>query len=83
MSYSRKQYDNKKLQRISMENLNCYPGGSYYDESKGRYIRTYKSKRKTSCWAAFKKLARKKSRLYAKQNDVYTKKAFDLWWSVY
>ena len=83
MSYFRKQYDNKKLKKISEETLNCWPAGSYYDEDKGCYVRLYKSKRKTSIYATCKKMARQKSRLYAKQNDVYTKKAYDLWWNAY
>ena len=83
MSYNRKQYDKIKLKKISEETLNSWPAGSDYDEDKGCYVRLYKSKRKTSVYAVYKKVARQKSRLYAKQNNVYTKKAYDLWWNVF
>jgi len=79
MSYTRKQYDKKKLKKISEETLHCYPAGSYYDEDKCRYVRLYKSRRRTSYWATCKKEARQKARLYAKRNNVYTKKVYDLW----
>jgi hypothetical protein len=78
MSYSRKQFDKQKLEKLSTK-CSGWCGGSYYSERKGRYIRFWKSQGKNSIYATFKRIARKKQRLYAKKYGYYTKKADDLW----
>ena len=82
MSYNRKQFDKQKLKKLA-EKCSDWAGGSYYDKRKGRYIRYYKSTGRNSIYATYKRIARKKSRLYLKKHDTYTKKAEDLWWKVW
>jgi len=83
MSYSRKQFDKKKLKKLAEENSAWSGGGSYYSERKGRYIRFWKSHGKNSIYAIYKKRARKKARKYLAKNGFWTKKADDLWWNVW
>ena len=82
MSYSRKQFEKRKLKKLSQECAG-WCGGSYYNKDKKRYIRFWKSQGKNSIYAILKRAARKKSRLYAKKNDFYTKNADDLKWNVW
>lgn len=82
MSYNRKQFDKKKLKKLANE-CASWCGGSYYCERKDRYIRIWKSSGKKSFWAQAKRTARRRTRLYLKKYNVYTKKADDLWWNVW
>ena len=87
MSYQRKLGDKKRLKKITMDLGGGWPAGAYEATSrngKKTYLKRYwKSEGKESSWAWNKKYARKVCRKFLKKNDFYTKKAYDLWWSVW
>lgn len=77
MSYFRKQYDKEKLKKLS--SIPSRGGGSYFNETKGCYVRYYMD----FAWARYcKKQSKKCIRRYMKRNNIYTKKAYDLWWNI-
>ena len=86
MGYQRKQEDKRRMQKVTMEVTGGYPAGAYFKEHKGQrsYLkRSWKSEGKKSLWAWNKKHSHRVYRNFVKQNDFYTKKAYDLWWSVW
>jgi len=82
MNYASKAKENAKLKKLAEESRG-WSGGSYYDADKKRYVRIWKSGGRNSIWATFKRVARKKARLYMKKNGFYNKNADDLWWNVW
>ena len=79
MSYSRKQFDKKKLKKLAEECCG-WIAGSYYNKRKGCYIRFWKSRGKRSMYAIYKRAARRKCRRYAKKVNFYSKKFDDPRW---
>ena len=83
-SYIRKQEDNKRLRK--MVDYGWWPSGAYESQkpNKKPYLKRYwKSQGKKSCWAWNKKQSHRKYRQFIKKNGFYSKKAYDLWWSVW
>lgn len=85
MSYQRKKEDNKRLKKLA--ETKWWPAGAYETSkphtNKKYYKRCWKSQGKNSCWAWNKKYAHRVYRRFIKKNEYYSKKAYDLWWSVW
>lgn len=80
MSYSRKQFDKKKLKKLTNESCNGWIGGAWYDERNTCYRRYWKSHGATSRYAYYKKFYHKRMRRFIKKYGWYSKKEFDLIW---
>lgn len=86
MSYNRKQEDKKRLKKMIEDGAGWWPCGAYESQkpNKPKYFKRYwKSRGKNSAWAWHKKQSHRTYRRFVKQNDFYSKKAYDLWWNVW
>ena len=81
MSYSRKQFDKKKLKKLAHDTCNGWKGGAYYSCYLGHYVRYWKSHGHTSRYTFYKKYYHKRMRRFALKNGWYSKKEFDLIWT--
>ena len=87
MSYQRKKEDNRRLKKMIVDGAGWWPSGAYEAISRSgnkTYLKRYwKSQGKKSCWAWNKKQSHRKYRRFIKENEYFTKKAYDLWWNVW
>lgn len=85
MGFKRKEFENRKLERLSQKTLahTCVGGGSYYNGRKCRYVRVWKSNGRKSCWAKAKKRSHKVYRIFIRENDFYSPKSYDIYWEVW
>jgi len=88
MGYQRKQEDNRRMRKVTMEVTGGWPAGAYYRERDGqrKYLKRYwKSQGKNSCWAYNKRYSHRYIRRKYKDKDysVPVYKAYDLWWNVW
>ena len=81
MSYNRKREEKRRLKHLHENCDKGWPMPVYWNEKRGCWKRYWKAS--SGSYAMHKKRSRKKCRLYLKKHDVYTKKAYDLWWSAY
>ena len=81
MSYKRKVEDKRRLKKNYEETKNTYGAGTWYDETKNRYIRYSCNNEwfKTHCRRVIRRKLKKNTELSGRYSY---KKYFDYWWII-